>query len=95
MDTQTPRARPYSFVFGLVAGTCVGVGLAYWLAPRAASEVRERTSDSARRLAGRVADTVDGLASAGQGLRHSVAEAVAHGAREVERYATPPAVTST
>jgi len=95
MDTQTPRARPYGFTLGLVAGTVVGVALAHWLAPRAAAEVRERATDTARGLKGRVDETVEDLTRAGQDLRHRVAGAVARGAREVERYATVPAVPST
>lgn len=95
MDTQTPRARPYGFTLGLVAGAAIGVALAHWLAPRAAGEVRERATEAARGLRGRVGETVEDLTRAGQDLRNRVTGAVARGAREVERYATVPAVPST
>jgi gas vesicle protein len=35
---------------GLFTGTFVGAGLAMWLVPRLASEVRQRMTDSARSL---------------------------------------------
>jgi len=80
-------------------GTCVGAGLALWFAPRAGSELRERLADSGRsarkraseqlqQASARVGDTVDELARKGRAIRDDVADAVAQGAREVERYAT-------
>jgi gas vesicle protein len=100
MNTETHTHRDYSFVIGLAAGTFVGVGLAMWLTPRAASELRERVTDSAhnlgqqasdrlQRAGARVAEAVGELTHAGQGMRDEVAGAVARGAREVERFATP------
>ena len=50
MDTQTQEPRNYGFVVGLVTGAFVGAGLALWLAPRGASELGERLTDSARSL---------------------------------------------
>ena len=99
MDTQTQEHRNYGFVIGLVTGTLVGAGLALWLAPRGASELRERMTDSARSLGertserfqqvnARVGEAVDELTRAGQGVRDEVAGVVARGAREVERFAT-------
>jgi len=99
MDTQTEGHRDYGFVIGLVTGTLVGAGLAMWLAPRAASELRERMTDSARSLGEkaserlqhvntRVGEAVDELARTGQGAREQVADAVARGAHQVERFAT-------
>jgi gas vesicle protein len=38
------------FAMGLLTGACFGAGLAIWLAPRLASELRERLTDSARSL---------------------------------------------
>ena len=106
MDTQTqePR-RNYGFVVGLVAGAFVGVGLALWLAPRGASALRERLTDSARSLGERaserlhevntrVGEAVDELARAGQGVRDEVVGVVARSAREVERFATASATQS-
>jgi gas vesicle protein len=99
MNTPTQEHRDYGFVIGLLTGTFVGAGLAMWLAPRLASELRERMTDSARRLgqraseqyqqaSTRVGEAVDELTRKGQGVRDDVAEAVARGAHEVERYAT-------
>jgi len=99
MDAYTQEHRDYGFVIGLVTGTFVGAGLAMWLTPRSASELRERVTDSARSLAKRAADryqqastrvgeAVDQLSRQGEGVRNDVAEAVARGAHEVERLAT-------
>jgi gas vesicle protein len=91
--------RDYSFAIGLLTGTIVGLGLAMWCAPRFAWELRERMSDSAKRLSkrassqyqqasSRAAEAVDEIARRGQDVRDDVAGAVARGAHEVERYAT-------
>lgn len=91
--------RDYGFAFGLMAGTFVGAGLAIWLVPRAASELRNRlteslddvgrrASDQFHQAGARVGETLDQITRKGQGVRDDVAEAVARGAREVERYAT-------
>ncbi len=99
MSGQIQTRRDYGFVIGLMTGTFVGAGLAMWLAPRAAAEFRDRVTDSARafgkraaeqyRQAGnRVGETVDDLKQKGQGVRDDVADSVARGAHEVERYAT-------
>ena len=98
MNAHLQEHRDYGFVIGLLTGTFVGAGLAMWLAPRLASEIRERVADSARGLgrrasehyqqaSSRVGDAVDELTRKGQGVRDDVAETVARGAREVERYA--------
>ena len=99
MDTYTENYRDYGFVIGLLTGTVVGAGLLMWLAPRTASELRQRVTDSARDLGQRASDeyqhartrvgeAVDELTRKGQGVRDDVAEVVARGAHEVERYAT-------
>jgi gas vesicle protein len=81
-NAQDPQNhRDYRFVIGLVAGTVVGAGLMMWLAPRTASELRGRLTDTAKSLG-------DRLTRKGQGVRDGVADAVARGAHEVERYAT-------
>jgi translation initiation factor 2B subunit (eIF-2B alpha/beta/delta family) len=70
-----------------------------WLAPRIGSEIRQRVTDSVRSLGQRASDTyrqasthaaeaIDELARKGQAARNDVADAVARGAREVERVAT-------
>ena len=98
MDTHTQEHRDYGFVIGLLTGTFVGAGLMMWLAPRTASELRQRMTDSARSLgeraseqyqhtSARVSEVVDDLTRKGQGVRDDVAGAVARGAHEVERYA--------
>jgi gas vesicle protein len=99
MTADTQGQRRYGFVIGLVTGTLVGAGLTAWLAPRAASELRARVTDSARRVrreasaryqvtSDRVAGAVDGFARKGRGVRNDVADAIARGAHEVERHAT-------
>jgi gas vesicle protein len=99
MNANTQERRDYGFVIGLLTGTVVGAGLMMWLAPRTASEVRQRMADSARNLgkraseqyeqaSARVGDAVDELTRKSQGVRDDVAEAVIRGAHEVERYAT-------
>jgi gas vesicle protein len=91
--------RDYGFVIGLLTGTFVGAGLAMWCAPRLASELRQRMTDSARSLgqraseqyqqaSARVGEAVDELTRKGQGVRDDVADRVARGAHEVEHYAT-------
>ena len=54
LHTQSPP--PYGFAIGLAAGMFVGAGLAIWLAPRVASELRERMSDSAKSVGQRASD---------------------------------------
>jgi hypothetical protein len=82
-----------------MTGACLGVGLAIWLAPRLASEIGERLTESARDLrdraddviqhgTARVGDAMGAVTRKGQAVRDDVAESVARGAREVERYAT-------
>jgi gas vesicle protein len=99
MKTQPQEPQVFGFVIGLLTGTCVGAGLAMWLAPRSASGLRQRMTDSVRRLRRRASDeyqqastrtgeTVDELTRKVQDVRDDVADAVASGAHEVERYAT-------
>ena len=99
MNPDTKEHRDYGFAIGLLTGTFVGAGLMMWLAPRMASEVRQRMADSAKGLGKRasekyqqasvrVGEAVDELARKSQGVRDDVADTVARGAREVERYAT-------
>jgi len=93
------ESRHYGFVIGLVTGTVAGAGLMMWLAPRTASEVRKRVTDTARNLGNRaseqyqqattrVGNAVDELTRKGQDIGDGVADAVARGAHEVQRYAT-------
>lgn len=98
MNAETQGHRDYGFLLGLFTGTVVGAGLAMWLVPRLASELRERAADSARSLgqrasehcqqaSTRVGEAVGELTRKGQSARDEVADAVARGARELERYA--------
>jgi gas vesicle protein len=98
MTLQTQERRSHGFAIGLLTGTFVGAGLAMWLAPRMASELRERITDSAKGLGlqaseqfeqarSRVGEAVSDLTRKGQDVRDDVADAVARGAHEVERYA--------
>ena len=99
MTLHTEEHRGHGFAIGLLTGTFVGAGLALWLAPRMAAELRQRVTDSARALGrqasehyeqttSRVGGAVSELTRKGQDLRDDVADAVAQGAHEVERYAT-------
>lgn len=98
MNEQAQERRDYGFAIGLMTGTLVGAGLAMWLAPRAAAELRKRVTDSATRLGKQVSnqyqqastragEAVEGLTRKSNGVRDGVADAVAHGAHEVERFA--------
>jgi gas vesicle protein len=98
MNEPTHARRDYSFAIGLMTGMVVGAGLAMWLAPRAAAELRERMRETARnagqraskryqQATARVGDAVDEVTRRGQGVRDDVAEVVARGAHEVERFA--------
>jgi gas vesicle protein len=99
MDEPLDRSRESGFGRGLLIGACIGAGVALWLAPRMAAEIRQRATDSAKGLGQRASkhyrqagvhldEAVDELTRKGQGIRDEVAEAVAHGARAVERAAT-------
>jgi gas vesicle protein len=95
MNGQETRGRDYWFLVGLAVGGLAGAGLAMWLAPRAAAEIRARAVNSARDLGDavsgryrgarlRVTETVDGLARKGQGLRDDACDTVVRAAQEVE-----------
>ncbi len=96
---QPLNGRPaYGFGLGLLTGACVGAGLALWFAPRLASELRDRVTDSAKdirqragdrydQVSARVGQAADEVTRTGQDVRDNVADAVAHGAHQVERYA--------
>lgn len=99
VSTRRREYRVDGFVVGLLAGTVVGAGLTMWLAPRTRWELRQRLAGSARSLGQRASEqyeearvrvggAVDELGRKGQGFREQVADVVARGAQEVERYAT-------
>jgi gas vesicle protein len=98
MNTQLPENANHHFLIGLMTGSVIGAGLTMLFAPRLASELRQRVTDSATDLGNaasrryqdvttRVADVVDGVTTRGQAVRDDVADAVGRGAREVERVA--------
>jgi gas vesicle protein len=97
--TGYEERRDYGFVIGLLTGTAVGAGLAMFLAPRSGAELRQNLTDSARSLGDRVSEqyrqastrvgeAADEITRKGQDVRDEVADTVARGAHEVERYAT-------
>lgn len=99
MNTDTQDRRDHTFLIGLLTGTFVGAGLAIWLVPRLASELRQQMTDSARELSrltsnryqqvsARAEAVVDDLTKKGQTVRDGMADAVVRGAGEVARQAT-------
>ena len=97
-ESRQPGRRDYEFAIGLFTGAFLGAGLALWFAPRLAAELRERVTGSARDLGQRVSDRYDQVSTRianvasevtrqGQDVRDAVADAAAHGAHEVERFA--------
>ncbi len=91
--------RGFGFVAGLLTGACVGMGVAMWLAPRAAAEARARVAASARELGQQASEQLEQASAAigvvgeeivkrGRTVRDEVADAVVTGAGEVSRYAT-------
>jgi gas vesicle protein len=97
MTEQIQERRDYGFAIGLMTGTFVGAGLAIWLAPKAAAELRDRVTDSAKDFRKRTPNNTSRPAAAsarrsteqteGQDVRDDVADVVARGARTVERFA--------
>ena len=91
MNSHLQERRNYSFAMGMLAGTFVGAGLAILFAPRI-SALQEQLTESARTLgrqaSTRVGETVESITRKGQDVRDGVADVVARGAHEVERFAT-------
>ena len=97
-EEPTREPRNYGFLIGMATGTVVGAGLLMWLAPRSASELRDRVSGSAREVGRKasnqfeqastfVSEAASRATRTGRGVRDDVAGAVARGAHEVERFA--------
>jgi gas vesicle protein len=87
--------RDYRFLTGLAVGSIVGAGLAMWLAPRAAAEIKARAAATAKTVGDavseryrgarlRATEVVDGISRKGQALRDDACEAVARAAQTVE-----------
>ena len=88
MQMPAKEPRGYGFAIGLLIGSCVGAGLAMWLAPRASAEIRESVTDSAKRfrqrasdqyrqVSTRVGEAVDEIARASQDVGDDIAASVA------------------
>jgi len=99
-----PETRDHRLLIGFIVGGVVGAGLTMLLAPRAAAELRQRVTGSARELgraaseryqqaSTRVGEAVGELTRKGQGVRDDVLEVVASGAQKVERFATDHATS--
>ena len=84
IDTRAQQNRSNGVVIGFVAGGLIGAGLALYVAPRVAEELRTRY----RQVITRVGAAVDVLSRKGDSARDSLCDTVVSGAREVERYAT-------
>ena len=102
MNSPTQEQPGYGFVMGLLTGTCVGVGLALWFAPRSAGELRGRMTETATRVGQRASEwyeratlrvgkAVDEVTGKGQDARDDVAQAVAN----LENEGNPPAAVRT
>jgi gas vesicle protein len=87
MTAQTQNVRSYGFVMGLVTGSVIGAGLALWLAPTAAGEVRDRMKASARRMGNDARRIGIDLKHKGEDFRDQTADAVARSAHDVEQFA--------
>ncbi len=98
MNANSESGNAGSFLVGMLAGSVIGAGVAMWLAPRAARDIRQLISDSASEaldhatgryqdVKTRLADTAEVLTQTGQDVRDDVADAVLNGANEVGRRA--------
>jgi gas vesicle protein len=63
MESHSQQPQAFGFSFGLITGALVGAGLAWWLTPGSASELRERVTVSARALGKRASETYDEASS--------------------------------
>ena len=59
MKSHRESELPYGFPIGLAAGIFVGAGLMIWLAPRLAPKLRERVTDSGKRIRRDASDDVE------------------------------------
>lgn len=95
MNEQATQNHSYRVLAAFVVGGVAGAGLALWLAPRAAAEIKARAFHSARNLGdavsnryrdarGRLSGAVDDVTRKGQGLRDGVCDTVVRAAQEVE-----------
>ena len=96
MSTGNGDRHDYRFLMGMITGAFAGAGLALWLAPRSAAELRGRLTDSAKELgdraseryeqvSARVGDAVEDLTKKSNSLRNDMADAVVRGAKDVAK----------
>jgi gas vesicle protein len=98
--SENSDRRDYSFLMGLMTGVVAGAGLAMWLAPKAAAELRQRVTSSAKdfgdrasehyeqvseQIGVRVGAAVDDLTKKRDSMRDDVADAVVRGAKDVAK----------
>jgi hypothetical protein len=94
MNAHTHELRDNHFAIGLLTGACLGAGLAIWFGTDSARRLGERASEEYALATARLGAAVDELTRKGQGVCDDVADAVARGAHEVERYAASAKTTS-
>jgi gas vesicle protein len=79
-----------SFIIGLLTGTVLGAGLGMLFAPRQGSELRNRLSEQAGKMASegyrRASESAGQWAEQGRDIYHKASEAVTKGADEAKRY---------
>jgi len=106
MNSYTQERRDNGFVIGLLAGTCLGAGLAMLFAPGSGSDLRQQMADTAKDLgerashqyqqvSTRVGEAVEDVTRKGQDVRDDVVAAVARGAQEVGQFATAQSTRAT
>ncbi len=95
MNAHVEQTSDHRFLTGLVMGGIVGAGLALWLAPKAAAEIKARAAGTAKALGDSVSEryrgarlsfteTMDGLSRKGQAIRDDACDTVARAAQGVE-----------
>jgi gas vesicle protein len=104
MNQRVDTGSLNGFILGVITGGFIGAALTVAFAPKVAAQVRQRVRASAADLrevaarsyedtSTRIADAIDGIAARGESLRNDAADAVASGARQVERLATASKVS--
>lgn len=95
MKAHVNEHRDGRVALGLLVGTVVGAGLAWWFAPRL-SELRQRLEESSTTVRARMGDFADEFVRQGQILRNDVAEADADAiARAADDGAREPTLSTT
>jgi gas vesicle protein len=95
MNEQATQHHDRGFLTGLVLGGVIGAGLAMWLAPRAAAEIKTRAANSLKTLGNavseryrdagrRVTRAVDDLTRTGRRLHDEARDTVVQTAGNVE-----------